>query len=306
MAVDRYPDKRCIGLSPEQLERYKADGVLFPLPLLSPDELDEIRRHYASLERALGGRPSALELTQLHLSFRWAWNLAVHPRALDLVQALIGPDIAVWATSVFCKFAEDDAYVGWHQDCRFWAMSGDDVVSLWVALTPSLADRGAMRVLRGTHRGPVLEHAVDTSPKNVLSRAQEICRLPLDAQVIDVELAPGECSIHHVRAVHGSAGNMSTHPRIGFVTRYLPPWTRQPLPMQLALARGSADAFAEQVLVGPPDDDDLSPSGIARFRVRGGQFLTGVRQATAEQVTDLGALAAEVPDCFPHPQSEPD
>jgi non-haem Fe2+, alpha-ketoglutarate-dependent halogenase len=267
-------------LNEEQLARYAADGVLHPLPVLSPAEVDAAGLAFDQLRVAMGGRPRPLELTQLHVSFKWAWALAAHSRVLDVAESLIGPDIAIWATSVFCKYAEDDAYVGWHQDARYWGLSSNDVASVWIALTPSHVGNGAMRVLAGSHLGGLLAHAETVSGRNVLSRGQEIAELPPARAIIDVELAPGECSVHHVLAVHGSAPNTSASARIGFVIRYLPPHVRQAGgAMALMPARGDAGAFAAAHLQPPPLHDDMSDTGIRRFRQAASDFLQGVRRA---------------------------
>ncbi|MDY0747609.1 phytanoyl-CoA dioxygenase family protein [Paucibacter sp. R3-3] len=276
-------------LSEDEKNRYAEHGVLFPLRVLQAEEVTTVRQRYTQLEQALGGRPTPLELTQLHRAFQWAWDVAAHPAALDIAESLIGPDLAIWATSVFCKYPEDDAYVGWHQDSRYWAMSGDDVVSVWIALTPSTVENGAMQVMRGTHLGQLQHHQEGTSSKNVLSRAQEIRDLPACPDVVDVQLAPGECSIHHVRAIHGSQANSSPLQRIGFVTRYVPPWTRQPNPMEVGVLRGSIAAFSGQNLVARPADDDVSEEAIVRFRASVSQFLGRTRTAAAKSADNEGS-----------------
>ena len=83
-----------------------------------------------------------------------------------------------------------------------------------------------MRVTPGTHLAPV-SHADTFAADNLLSRGKEITVTVNEEQAVDITLAPGEMSLHHVLIVHGSAANRASWPRAGFAVRYLPPPLRQ-------------------------------------------------------------------------------
>ena len=81
-------------LSRDQVERYHEDGILFPIPTLSPAEIARFREAFYDLEARLGGKPSARQLSQTHLYFRWAYDLATYPRVLDAVENILRhPDL---------------------------------------------------------------------------------------------------------------------------------------------------------------------------------------------------------------------
>src|SRR5262249_57420913 len=112
------------------------------------------------------------------------------PAILDAVGDVIGPDILVWSSSFFIKEPRDGAYVSWHQDATYWGLSEPDVVTAWIALTPSTVESGAMRMVPGTHHEQVAHH--DTfAPGNLLSRGQEIAVEVDEARAVDVVLQPG-------------------------------------------------------------------------------------------------------------------
>jgi hypothetical protein len=48
--------------------------------------------------------------------FRWLLD----PDVLDLVESVIGPDIALFSSHFICKPAGDGKSVPWHQDAHFW------------------------------------------------------------------------------------------------------------------------------------------------------------------------------------------
>jgi non-heme Fe2+,alpha-ketoglutarate-dependent halogenase len=127
-----------------------------------------------------------------------------------------------WTTNFFIKEANNPAFVSWHQDSTYWGLSRPDVVTAWVALTPSNASNGAMGFIPGTHKADQIPHRDTFAKNNLLTRGQEIAVDIDDTTAVTVELEPGEISLHHVRVVHGSPANPSSDRRIGFAIRYIP------------------------------------------------------------------------------------
>ena len=161
-----------------------------------------------------------------HLLLPWADQIIRHPRILDAVEQLLGPNIFCWGSQFFAKDAGDNAYVSWHQDGNYWGLSSIDVVTAWVAFTPSTLASGCMNVVPGTQN----QHAqhIDTyAEDNLLSRGQEIAVTVSPDDVVPIELQPGQMSLHHVMIFHGSEPNKSDHPRVGFAIRYVPTHVRQ-------------------------------------------------------------------------------
>jgi hypothetical protein len=240
-------------LSAAQQERYRRDGVLFPIPVLSAEEVQHFSAAFFDLERRLGGKPSAGQLAQTHLHFRWAHDLATHPRVLDAVESVIGPDILVWTVSIFPKHAHDPAYISWHQDGTYWGLDSTRVTTAWIALTDSTARNGCMRVVAGSHARPIMPHRETYARDNLLSRGQEIQVDVKEEDATDVVLRAGEMSLHHVNIIHGSNPNRSDGPRVGFAIRFTTPATRQAGERQPAvLARGRDNYHHFELLDGPP------------------------------------------------------
>ena len=117
--------------------------------------------------------------------------------------------------------------MSWHQDSTYWGLEPPDIVSAWIAFTPSRRANGCMRVVPGTHALGQLAHVDGFADENLLSRGQEVQVEVDEAEAVDLELEPGEMSLHHVRIVHGSNPNPTDVPRIGFVVRYIATHCRQ-------------------------------------------------------------------------------
>ena len=147
---------------------------------------------------------------------------------LDAVEDVIGPDILCWGGSFFTKEARTEDFVSWHQDLTYWGLEPADIVTAWVALSPSTPESGCMRVVPGSHHQDVHPAHRDLRGDATCSRAARRSQVEVDeAAAVDLVLQPGEMSLHHVKLIHGSNPNRSDDRRIGFAIRYIPTSVRQ-------------------------------------------------------------------------------
>ena len=86
-------------LRPEQVSFYHENGFLGPIDLLSQDEVAEIRRHVEEIEAKLGVKMMSRFRIKAHLPFPFLCDLVSHPRLLDAVEDLIGPNVLCWGSS---------------------------------------------------------------------------------------------------------------------------------------------------------------------------------------------------------------
>ena len=247
------------SLTSEQLAEYERGGVVFPLPVLSENEVRRFRGGYEELLAAFDRKPKSTELAVTHLHFRWAWDLATHPKVLDAVEDVLGRDLLVWSSSIFAKPARDPGYVTFHQDGTYWGLDSTLVTTAWIALSPSTVESGCMRVAPGTQKDPIHPHKETWAEDNLLSRGQEVQVDVADEDVVDVVLQPGEMSLHHVKIIHGSGCNASDGPRIGFAVRYIDPRVKQVTPDHpVILARGEDHHRHYEHMTEPPPDVDAA------------------------------------------------
>jgi len=214
-------------LSQAQVTQYHEQGYLCPIRVLSPERAAAYRHKLEAAEAANGGPFRGAMKQKPHLLFTWLDELARDDGVLDAVEGEIGPSILCWASSFFTKEAYDPSYVSWHQDLTYWGLQPADIVTAWVALSPSTPESGCMRVVPGSHKQDVLAHTETFAEHNLLSRGQEIQVEVDELQAADVVLQPGEMSLHHVKLIHGSGPNRADDRRIGFAIRYVPTYVRQ-------------------------------------------------------------------------------
>jgi len=137
-----------------------------------------------------------------------------------------------------------------------WGLSEPQLVSVWIALSPSTAENGCMQVIRATHKEGILPHGEKSNDeKNLLRSGLSLKAAPVLDDVQDVILQPGEFSLHHPFAIHGSSPNRSTTPRMGFAIRYVSASVQQSsLHHEVVSVRGVPAEHYKTVL--PPVNSD--------------------------------------------------
>jgi ectoine hydroxylase-related dioxygenase (phytanoyl-CoA dioxygenase family) len=199
--------------------RLERDGIVFPIPALPPEKAAAYRANFAEMEQLAGHPLPRIGNPARH--FAWAYRLATEPAVLDAVEEVLGPDLLLAGTLVFCKYPRDPAFVAWHQDNLYSNWHLTPSVSAWIALRDSTIANGCMRVVPGSHREGVLPHAELGNANNLLQQGQEIQVEVNEADAVEVVLREGEMSLHHSAIIHGSRPNRSDGQRLGFIARFV-------------------------------------------------------------------------------------
>jgi len=213
-------------LTAEQVETCGKDGFLGPIDLYAADEIADVRRRVEEVERRIGGEMQSRFKIKAHLPFRWMWKIVTHPRLLDAVEDIIGPDILCWGSSFFQKEAHDPRFVSWHQDSTYYGLEPPDTLTAWLAITDSTLESGCVRFVPGTHDKGVYVHEEHRADDNLLSRGQTIAGID-PAAAVPMVLRAGQFSFHREDTVHGSDPNNSPNRRIGLSIHYIAPHVRE-------------------------------------------------------------------------------
>jgi ectoine hydroxylase-related dioxygenase (phytanoyl-CoA dioxygenase family) len=209
-------------------DRFERDGYLLGLPILTPAEVGQARNAYERLEREVSARSSKGRITNAHHTDEAMWRIASHPRVLETVESLIGPDIVLLSTGFFVKPpSANDQFVAWHQDTMYWGLVPPFAITLWIAIDDADIENGCLRVIPGSHRLGLLPHRTSDRAGNLLGENQEIDPALFDeASAVDFCLRAGEASAHHGELIHGSNPNRSTRRRCGMTLRFTTPAVR--------------------------------------------------------------------------------
>jgi ectoine hydroxylase-related dioxygenase (phytanoyl-CoA dioxygenase family) len=211
-------------LSDDEIAHYEGHGYVIPGYRLPAQVATELRDACDGLIRAdADTRPEHLMNPHM-LDWPGGSNpflaVARNDAILHMVAQLIGPDLILWITRILCKPAGDGYEVPWHQDGQYWPIRPLSTCSVWIALDPASRANGCMRFIPGSHRRERLyRHRVIERDGIVLNQEVEPEEFDEDLAV-DVELEPGEMSLHDVRMIHGSLANTSSMRRAGLILRY--------------------------------------------------------------------------------------
>ena len=209
------------------VDQYHRDGYVAPVRVMDEAEALSFRRRFEAYEAANGGWYELSKGQKLYLLQTWVAELAMHPRVLDAIEDVLGPDILCWGTSLFVKEANNPSFVSWHQDATYWGLDKPDVVTAWIALSPATELSGCMKVVPGSQHWKQLEHHDTLAEDNLLTRGQELAVDVDEDDAVLMPLQPGEMSLHHVLLAHASEPNRSDDRRIGVAVRYVAPHVRQ-------------------------------------------------------------------------------
>jgi phytanoyl-CoA hydroxylase len=214
-----------VTLDADAIATYRRDGFVRVGEMFTPaeiaamndaaDEFVDRARHLSSSDEIFDfgpdHRPGRVQVRRIrdperhHRSFAEAHRQV---RLLDELAYLLGPDIRAVAGKLNIKEPGASTVVEWHQDWAYGPRTNDDALTVGIALGPMDRQSGCLEVIPGSHTGPVLDHeragtftGTVTDPNFVPNGA------------VPIELDAGDVSIHHIRALHGSAPNRSDRPR---------------------------------------------------------------------------------------------
>ncbi len=207
-------------LTQTQIAQYHEDGFVVPDFRMPTEVLESIKvRHTALIAAHPEYRDLCPALFDHDIGFA---DYGANPEILDMVEQLIGGDIALWNMSFFAKPAGNGKRTPWHQDGEYWPIRPLATCTAWLAVDDSTVDNGCLRVIRGSHKARALRRHNKVAAADV-TLTQELDRSEYDeSKAVDVVLQAGQISLHDVFLLHGSEPNTSPRSRRGMTMRFMP------------------------------------------------------------------------------------
>lgn len=225
-------------LTDAQLHAFATDGVVKIPGALAPDVAAEV---LAAVDARLAGGNDLGGMDRR----MWATDPAFRRFAFDTdlagyaAQAMASAAVRIYFDQIFVKPADTpEKYFHWHQDHPFWAVTGDQICSTWVALTSASVASSALEFVRGSHRSGITYRPYfspnDTAESMnkvwpgfgdyVMSFPEQIVPFedhPDRYEIIGFDVEPGDALLFDYRLVHRSRGNPSGHRRVAVSWRWL-------------------------------------------------------------------------------------
>ena len=214
-------------LTKDQIAEYDRTGAIVVPDVLTPEEvrtLSDVTDGFVHRARGLtahndvydledshsADNPRVRRIKAAHLHDPAYAALTRHPRIIAVLQALWGPDIRFDTAKLNMKCAGFGAPVEWHQDWAFYPHTNDSLAAVGVMFDDMAMENGPLMIVPGSHKGPTFDHHAD----GVFCGAMSPENRDVDyASAVPLTGKAGSITVHHVRAVHGSAPNVSDRDR---------------------------------------------------------------------------------------------
>ena len=211
-------------LSPLEVEAFRTEGyLLYKHPILPRPKFEALKSHFEEKLEALpeGVRPEEMDVPHFTDPKLFEWLFA--DEILDLVEPIIGPDIALFSSHFISKPQGNGKRVPWHEDASYWKkmIAPIEVVTVWLAIDDSNIGNGCMYVIPRTQHHGFSEYVEVDKSQNLFPI--EIKHGKFDeSRAVPCELKANEASLHDGGLIHGSPPNFSDKRRTGYTMRYMP------------------------------------------------------------------------------------
>ncbi|MBC7634821.1 MAG: phytanoyl-CoA dioxygenase family protein [Acetobacteraceae bacterium] len=254
-------------LTQTQIDEYNERGAIVVPDVLSPAEVADLRRvtdEFVEKSRAVAkhteifdledthspAQPRVRRIKAPHLHHAVYAALVRHPRIVEVLTDLWGPNIRFDTAKLNLKSAGFGAAVEWHQDWAFYPHTNDDLAAVGVMMDDMDLANGPLLIVPGSHKGnKVFDHHADGKFCGAMDPGKKEVDLSSAFPLLG---RAGSITVHHVRAVHGSAVNTSNKDRRLLLFQYR-----------------AADAWP---LIAPPKAietfDDLMVAGVPTLEPR--------------------------------------
>jgi hypothetical protein len=226
-------------LSSDQITEFQREGFLaIDTPLIPEPELEWCRkilmrmleggegrsegRNLDLIARDGGGDTVLPTVLQPSLYATELRKLSYRKTAIAIAKQLLGAQAAFAGDHTIFKPVHKGGPTPWHQDEAFREPGFEyDEISIWIALTESTIENGAMQYIPRSHELGVLPHRLNGGAKEANTIE---CYAGFDPKSAAIRPIPaGAMIIHHGRTVHGSAGNKTNTPRLAYILQYSTP-----------------------------------------------------------------------------------
>ena len=230
---------------------FRRDGFLHVKGLVTQDEVADLAQFTDNMmagKRTIPGiPPPAADATETerrhyyerihmpHRTLELAERFMLHPRIVDVLEALIGPDVLSLQTMLFFK-QPGQAGQGFHQDSYYIPTQPDSLIGAWLAIDPADEENGCLWMTPGSQHEPIYPDCdgVTQQGDTILSDIESIksashpdvekntlAQIALEyGNEVKLEAEPGDVVFFGGHVFHRSHRNNSDRPRRAFVSHY--------------------------------------------------------------------------------------
>lgn len=222
-----------ITLTEEQQKSYWDDGYIVVKGVLSPEEVEQYKTRASQIARGdfpPGGEkmlvrdvrvakgeytPEDPEMGMWKL-LQPDWHDPLFKKfpetenMLDVVEALIGPDIKCFLTMMIYKPPKlDGVHHPFHQDKSYFNFGpADKIVGIWIALDRATPENGGMIFIPGSHK-EFIEHEYDAGERQNFGILHAQGYPAGHADEVACVMEPGDAVFFHSQLLHRTGPNVT-------------------------------------------------------------------------------------------------
>ncbi|HTE19821.1 MAG TPA: phytanoyl-CoA dioxygenase family protein [Armatimonadota bacterium] len=214
-----------MSITDAELRTLNETGYLVKEDLIPPEWVAEIRRDLDGLHDRMAERvPEGVHVSWEHevdASIQRRIKQLMHaelvspaldrlvrsPEVLDVVEGVLGPDIAFFHCKLLMKAARDGTVTPWHQDYSYWVTSDNRPLMLncMLQIDDSTLENGCLQMVPGSHLKGLVEHDRNAQP---FGRFLPGYFQPRE-DAVPVPLRAGSAIFFGPLVIHGSDANRS-------------------------------------------------------------------------------------------------
>ena len=239
-------------VSVREYVQFREQGYLAVRGLVSAEDVAEFNAHmddmiagkvdiprekFAAFQTHYPEKPEDwLRAHMLHRLLPIHERFLLHPRILDVLEALIGPDVLALQSMTFFKQPGQPGQ-GFHQDSYYIPTLPDTLIGSWLALTPADEANGCLWFTTGSQNEPVypdtnglakdrhtnlndLDAITGASNMDVSQNTLSRIAAKYPGKEVKVEAQPGDVVFFGGHVLHRSHTNRATYPRRSYVGHY--------------------------------------------------------------------------------------
>ncbi len=249
-------------LDETQVRFFVEQGYLVLPDLVTPDELDELKRDTAFIAR--GGYPNEtlkplpasmsdaevlrniLCIHQPHYISPVMLKYVKHPKICGVLSQITAAHLPYWDGSVKCMqsmlFVKPPQFQGqaWHQDEIYIPTRDRSLIGAWIAIDDATVENGCLFVIPGSHRTGYLFPQRPHNNPDEFDFAPESYGFD-ESQEIPVEVKAGAVVFFNGYLLHRSRRNRSQGYRRVLVNHYMNAWSLLPWSLKEGERPANAD-----------------------------------------------------------------
>lgn len=220
-------------LTQDEHDHFWRHGFLRPFDAFDPEEIKALGKELLARREEVNPVYGFKNDRDRHLQVPGMLKAMRHPAIVERLAQLLGPDLMSWRSQIFYK-PPGGKTIAWHQASTYLFEEGfteslvvpprlDELfmLTVWIPTDPATLENGCLQFVKNSFRdgirsmrlgGDVGFHALNFRPDYEVD----------PADVVSVEMKPGQVLIFSERTVHGSQANHSDKHRFAFNYRVTP------------------------------------------------------------------------------------